>query len=111
MFVLFLSGRGSHLCLEGAGSRAPGSTPLPFLIVSAPPLPTLPRSEGQDQPALPRSLIRAFTPLTELLDTEYMNGEHSRGWYFAHVQDYLNLLILRMLEGTFSHDAVHSLSH
>ena len=28
------------------------------------------------------------------------------GWYFAHVQADLNLRILRMLEGTFSLDAV-----
>ena len=33
--------------------------------------------------------------------TECMNGEQRPGWYFAHVQDDLNLHILRMFEGTF----------
>ena len=40
--------------------------------------------------------------LTESMDTtECMNGEQRPGWYFAHVQDDLNLHILRMFEGTF----------
>ena len=35
---------------------------------------------------------------------ELMNGEQRPGWYYAHVQDDLNLHILRMLEATFSLD-------
>ena len=31
-----------------------------------------------------------------------MNEEQMPGWYFAHMQDDLNLHILRMCEGTFS---------
>ena len=42
-------------------------------------------------------------PQTESLDTiEFSNGEQTSGWDFAHVQDDVNPLILRMLEGTFS---------
>ena len=40
--------------------------------------------------------------LTESLDTtECMNGERGPRWYFAPVQDDLNLCILHMFEGTF----------
>ena len=36
-------------------------------------------------------------PLTESLDTkERINVEQRPGWYFAHAQDDMNLLILRM---------------
>ena len=35
-------------------------------------------------------------------NTECMNEEQRPGWYFTHAQDDLNLLILRMFEGTFS---------
>ena len=49
-------------------------------------------------------------PLTEsLATTECMNGEQMSGWYFAHVQDYLNLCILRMFEGSFSLDMARNL--
>ena len=42
----------------------------------------------------------------ESLDsTECMNGDQRLGRYIAHVQDYLNLSILCMLEGNFSLDA------
>ena len=42
----------------------------------------------------------------ESLDTtECMNGDQRPGRYFAHMQDYLNLSILCMLEGNFSLDA------
>ena len=45
---------------------------------------------------------------TESLDTtKHMNGEQRPGWYFAHVQDDLNLLILCMFEGTFLLDKAH----
>ena len=48
-------------------------------------------SENPDQPAHPRSLIRAFTVCSESPDTtECMNGEQRPGWYFAHAQDGLN---------------------
>ena len=47
-----------------------------------------------------------------------MNGGQRPVWYFAHVQDDLNLGILCMFEGTFSLDAVrikvlffHCISH
>ena len=47
-------------------------------------------------------------PLTESLDTtESINGEQRLGWYCAHVQDNLNLCILRKSEGTFSLDAAN----
>ena len=47
-------------------------------------------------------------PLTEsLATTECMNGEQQARWYFAHVHDDLNLLILLMFEGTFSLDVFH----
>ena len=47
-------------------------------------------------------------PLTEALDTtECMNEEQIPGRYFAHVQEDLNLFILRMFEGTFSLDTAH----
>ena len=51
----------------------------------------------------PRSLIRAFIcPLTESFATiESFNGEQMPGWDIAHVQNGMNLHILRMLEGTF----------
>ena len=40
--------------------------------------------------------------LTESLDiTECINGEQKAGWYFAHVQDDLNLHIMRMFEDRF----------
>ena len=46
--------------------------------------------------------------LTESLDTtECMNGEQRPGWYFAHVQDDLNLHILRMFEGTFHYGWIY----
>ena len=49
-------------------------------------------------------------PLTESLNTtECMNGEQRSGWYFGHVQDDLNLLILCLFEGTFSLDVVQIL--
>ena len=47
-------------------------------------------------------------PLTESLDTtEHMNREQRPRWYLAHVQDDLNLCILRMFKGTFSLDMAH----
>ena len=46
--------------------------------------------------------------LTVWLDTiEYMNGQQKPMPYFVHVQDDLNLHILRMFEGNFSLDAAH----
>ena len=36
-----------------------------------------------------------------------MTGEQRPGWFFAHVQDDLNLHILHMYKGTFSLDAAH----
>ena len=41
-------------------------------------------------------------PLTESLNTTSMNGEKRIRGYFVHVQDDVNLHILRSLEGTFS---------
>ena len=50
--------------------------------------------------------------LTESLDTtECMNGIQRTGWYFAHVQDDLNLCIWRMFKGTFSLDTAHIMYH
>ena len=46
--------------------------------------------------------------LTESFDaTECINWKQLPGWYFVHVQDDLNLRILRMLEGTFSLGVAH----
>ena len=36
-----------------------------------------------------------------------MNAEQMPGWYFAHAQIDLNLLILRMIKGNVSLDAAH----
>ena len=41
----------------------------------------------------------------EQLGPECMNGESRPRWYFAHVQDDLNLRILRMFEGIFELEA------
>ena len=43
--------------------------------------------------------------------TECMNGEQGPRWYFAHVQDDLNLHILCMFEGTFSQDVAQIMFH
>ena len=46
--------------------------------------------------------------LTESLDTAgRMNGEQNPGWYFADVQDDLNLCKMCMFEGTFLLDLSH----
>ena len=37
-----------------------------------------------------------------------MNGEQKSGRFFAHALDDMNLRILRMLEGTFSFEAAHT---
>ena len=47
-------------------------------------------------------------PLTESLDTtECINGEQRPGWYFAHVQDDLNVGILRIFEGLVSLEVLY----
>ena len=49
-------------------------------------------------------------PLIESFDTtECKNGEQRPRWYFVHAQDDLDLLILRMLKGTFSLGEAHLL--
>ena len=53
---------------------------------------------GQPRPRSPC----ASCPLKESLDTkECINGEQKPGWDFAHVQDDVNLHILRMLKALF----------
>ena len=50
--------------------------------------------------------------LTESLYTaECMSGEQKPEWYFVHVHDDLNLHILCMFEGTFSHGVAHLIAH
>ena len=47
-------------------------------------------------------------PLTESLDiTELMNGGQRSRWYFVHVQDDLNLHVMRMFQNTFLFDMAH----
>ena len=65
-------------------------------------------SEGPDQPAHLRSLIRAFT-VRKQNHWILQNGEHKSEWCFAHVQYDLNPHILRIFEGTLSLDVAHML--
>ena len=64
-------------------------------------------SEGPDQTARMRSLIRAFAVRKQINWIEYFNGEQMPGRDFAHVQDDFNPHILRTLEDTFSLEAAH----
>ena len=62
-------------------------------------------SEGPDQCASAQFEQDIHCPLIESVEsldtTECMNGKQMPGWYFAHVQQDLNLRILRMFEVTF----------
>ena len=84
---------------------------LPFLSI-APPCENLSSNIcGQRRPKLDCASAQSdqghHCPQTESLDTiEWFNGEEMLKWDFAQVQDDVNLHILRMLEGTFSRDAV-----
>ena len=66
-----------------------------------------PDSENPDQPAHPRTDHGFLCLLTESLGTaECTNGEQRTGILCA-CAGYLNLYVLRMLEGTFSFNASH----
>ena len=61
-------------------------------------------SEGPDHPAHSRSLIRPSLSANRILGY-YIMYEQMTIWYYAHVQDDLNLRIFRLYESTFSLDA------
>ena len=61
------------------------------------------RTSAQNDQKLHCPLVESFAT------TERMSGEQMSGLYFAHVQDYPNLCILLMFEGSFSLDMARNL--